>query len=193
MFKEVTLNNLQKQFGYTNGSNLLLQRASVWDKYMGNISQTFVDEIMNLDTCVSDALDYFWGRIFKINRTFEDGDGNLFTLSDDQFREVLKIRAFGTVWQGDILSMNEFLGNLFKDRGICYMRDNLDMTVQWYVFYFSLEDWERYLFTTQDILPRCAGIGTGVYELSEDFLGFYGTEYQPFDQAPFFTTSNSNN
>lgn len=190
MFKEVTLNTLQKQFGYTNGSNLLLQRASVWDMYMGDISKTFVKEIMNIDTCVSEALDYFWGRILKISRTFEDENNNLFSLTDDQFREVLKIRAFGAVWQGDAISMNEFLQNLFKDRGICYMRDNLDMTVQWYVFYFKLEAWERYLFTTQDILPRCAGIGTGIYELSDDFLGFDGTEYQPFDQAPFFTSNS---
>lgn len=184
MFQEVSLNVLQKQYGYTNLSDLILKRAAVWDKYMGNISQTFVNEILDYNTCIPEALDYFWGKMLKITRNFEGKDGQVFTLNDDQFREIIKIRAFGTTWQGDILSMNTFLANLFKDRGKAYLIDNLDMTVQIYAFEFELEDWERYLFTTQDILPRPAGIGTDIYQIATaDTFGFYGSDYQPFDQG----------
>lgn len=187
MFKEVTLNTLQKQFGYTNGSDLLLRRAAVWDKYFGNISETFVREILDYNTCIPEALDWFWGKMLKITRNFTGEDGEIFTLNDDQFREIIKIRAFGTTWQGDILSMNVFLQNLFKDRGNAYLLDNLDMTVQIFVFDFILDDWETYLFTTQDVLPRPAGVGTKIYQIdTENTFGFYGSDFQPFNQGVFW-------
>lgn len=187
MFREISLNTLQKQYGYTNISDLILKRAAVWDKHMGNISETFVKEILDYNTCIPEALDYFWGKILKITRNFNDADGSLFTLNDEQFREIIKIRAFGTTWQGDILSMNTFLGNLFKDRGNAYLLDNLDMSVQIFVFDFILEDWELYLFTTQDVLPRPAGVGTRIYQLdTENTFGFFGSNFQPFNQGVFW-------
>ncbi len=187
MFREISLNTLQKQYGYTNISDLILKRAAVWDKHIGNISETFVKEILDYNTCIPEALDYFWGKILKITRNFNDADGNLFTLNDEQFREIIKIRAFGTTWQGDILSMNTFLGNLFKNRGNAYLLDNLDMSVQIFVFDFILEDWELYLFTTQDVLPRPAGVGTRIYQLdTANTFGFFGSNFQPFDQGVFW-------
>jgi hypothetical protein len=187
MFQEISLNVLQKQYGYTNFSDLILKRSAVWDKYMGNISETFVREILDYNTCIPEALDYFWGKILKITRNFSAADGSVFSLTDDQFREIIKIRAFGTTWKGDILSMNVFLKNLFKDRGNAYILDNLDMTVQIFVFDFILEDWESYLFTTQDILPRPGGVGTKIYQLdTENTFGFYGSDFQPFNQGVFW-------
>ena len=187
MFQEISLNVLQKQYGYTNFSDLILKRSAVWDKYMGNISETFVREILDYNTCIPEALDYFWGKILKITRNFSAADGSVFSLTDDQFREIIKIRAFGTTWKGDILSMNVFLKNLFKDRGNAYILDNLDMTVQIFVFDFILEDWESYLFTTQDISPRPGGVGTKIYQLdTENTFGFYGSDFQPFNQGVFW-------
>lgn len=183
MFKEVALNNLQKQFGYTNVSDLIIKRSEVWDKYLGNISQRFTNEIMNIETCTSEALDNYWGKIFKISRNFYDANNNIMTLTDEQFRKILKIRAFGLTWQGDIKSVNAFLRNIYD--GICYLRDNQDMT-QTYVFYFPLESWERYLFTYKDILPRPAAVKTKIYEITDDLFGFDGSDFQPFDAAPFY-------
>lgn len=186
-FHDVALDTIQKQFAYTNVSDLITRRADVWDKHFGDISRRFVDEILDYNTCVPSALDYFWGKILKISRNFTDVGGNAFSLTDDQFREVIKIRAFGTTWQGDALSMNEFLGNLFHPRGIVYMVDSQDMTTQIFVFSFQLEPWEKYLFTTQDVLPRPAGIGTCILEIdSSTVFGFYGSNFQPFNQGTFF-------
>ncbi len=187
MFQEAALNVLQKQFGYTNVSDLIMKKAAVWDKYLGDISQKFVKEILDYNTCIPEALDYFWGKILKISRNFAAADGTIFSLSNDQFREIIKIRAFGTTWDGTITSMNAFLQNLFKDRGNAYLIDNLDMTVQIFVFDFILEDWESYLFTTQDILPRPAGVGTKIYQIDvENTFGFYGSDFQPFGQGVFW-------
>ena len=190
MFKELTLNVLQKQYGYTNISDLLLKRAAVWDKYIGNISDIFIREVLDFNTCTAEALDNYWGKIFKISRTFKDNNDQTFTLTDEQFREIIKIKAFGISWQGDLASMNAFLYNLFKDRGTCFVVDNQNMTTQMFSFLFTLEDWERYLFTYKDILPRPAGIGTSVIKLSDDLFGFDGSGLQPFNQAPFFSVHN---
>lgn len=188
MFKEATLNVLQQQYGYTNVSDLMVRKAAVWDKYMGNIADRFVSEILDFNTCVPSALDYYWGKILKISRTFTDENDNVFTLTDDQFREVIKIRAFGTTWDGTISTMNLFLKQVFGSRGNVYMWDRQDMTAQIYVFAFRLEDWEKYLFLNKDILPRCAGVLTNIYELTTDTLfGFEGTEYLPFNQGVFWT------
>lgn len=185
-FSQIALDNLQKQFGYTNLSDLLMKRAEVWDNNFGNISEKFRDEILNLDTCVPSALDYFWGRIYRITRTFEDGEGNPMVLSDDLFREILKIKAFGSRWDGCVKSMNEFLSNLFSGRGKVYVIDRQDMKAEVFAFFFNLTDEERYLFKFKDILPRPAGIGVSIFELGDDLLGFYGSDYLPFNDGVFW-------
>lgn len=186
MFKEQSLNVLQQQYGYTNVSDLMMRKAAVWDKYMGNISDRFVSEILNFDTCIPSALDYYWGRILKISRTFDDGNGNTFSLTDDQFRKVLKIRAFGTNWDGTVSTMNTFLKNIFGSKGDVYMWDRQNMSVQIYVFTFLLEDWEKYLYVNKDIFPRPAGIETAIYEIQTGKLfGFINTanNWQPFNEG----------
>lgn len=187
MFRERTLDVLQKQYGYTNISDLLLKKSVVLDAHFGDIAESFVTEILDFDTCIPAALDYYWGKVFKLSRTFTDDEGNEFSLSDAQFRTLIKIRAFGTRWNGSALMMNEFLKELYGDRGTVYMVDRQNMTVQTYVFLFQLEPWERYLFIEKDVLPRPAGIGTAIYEITtEDTFGFHNTELQPFNQGVFW-------
>ena len=187
MFRERTLDVLQKQYGYTNISDLLLKKSVVLDAHFGDIAESFVTEILDFDTCIPASLDYYWGKVFKLSRTFTDDEGNEFSLSDAQFRTLIKIRAFGTRWNGSALMMNEFLKELYRDRGTVYMVDRQNMTVQTYVFLFELEPWERYLFIEKDVLPRPAGIGTAIYEIpTEDTFGFHNTELQPFNQGVFW-------
>ena len=188
MFREASLDILQKQYTYTNISDLVLRKSAVLDNAFGNISEAFIRDILDFDTCIPDALDYYWGKVFRISRTFTDDDGNEFSLDDNQFRQLIKMRAFATRWDGSAMQMNEFLKDLYKDRGVAYMLDRQNMTVQVYVFMFGLEQWERYLFTQKDILPRPAGIGTDIYEVDiDDLFGFQGTEFQPFNQGVFWT------
>lgn len=188
-FKKITLNCLQKQYGYTNISALMIEKASVYNKYIGNLSQTFGKEILDYNTCVPEALDYFWGRMFKISRVFSDQDGTPFSLNDEQFREIIKICAFGTTWDGSLESINLFLSNLFKDRGRVYLIDPQDMSFELFVFDFELEPWERYLFSKKDILPRPAGVGANILEVTEQFFGF--EKYSQIYESPVtkgFTT-----
>ncbi len=187
MFREASLDVLQQQYGYTNISDLLLKKSDVWDKYAGDVAKRFVNEILDFNTCVPSALDYYWGKILKTSRTFTDENDNEFSLTDEQFREIIKIRAFSTTWDGTVATLNEFLGALFADRGNVYMVDRQDMSAQVYVFTFRLEEWEKYLFLNKDVLPRCAAVGVAIYEVtSDDLFGFNGTDFQPFNQGVFW-------
>lgn len=184
--KQVVLDNLQRQFGYTNLSDLLIKKAEVWDKFFGNFSERFVEEILDFNTCISEALDFYWGRLYGITRTFTDEDGNQFTLDDATFREIIAIKAFGCRWDGTAKSANDFFKNLFKDRGVLYMSDSGTGVLR-YDFIFQLTDLEVYLFTHKDILPREAGIGFEIHVLDvKTTFGFYGTELQPWSQGVLY-------
>ena len=190
MFREQALNVLQQQYGDTTISDLMTRKAGVWDKHMGDIAKQFVADILDFNTCVPSALDYYWGKLLKVSRTFTDMDGNKFSLTDEQFREIIKLRAFATAWDGTITTLNRFLGNLFADRGLVYMIDRQDMNSQIYVFTYRLEEWEKYLFIHKDVLPRVAGVGTAIYELTTDTLiGFQGTDFQSW---PLYTNGIPN-
>lgn len=184
--RQVVLDSLQRQFGYTNISDLLLKKAEVWDKFFGDISSTYVSEILNFDTCISEALDYLWGKIYRISRTFKNEDGETISLTDDEFRRFIKIRAFSCRWKGDIISANEFFSELYKDRGFMYITDVGDLNIR-YEFIFRLTETERYIFSNNDILPHPAGVGLELHELDVDnTFGFYGTELQPWSQGVIY-------
>lgn len=162
-FVEQALNVLERQFGYTNIAALMQKKGEVYNKYVGDLEATFRNEILDIDTCIPNALDYYWGKRFKITRNFYDENDNVLTLSDDLFREIIKIRAFGARWDGAIDSLNEFLGNLFADRGGAYAIDPQNM-YEIYVFNFPLEAEELFLFKYRDVLPRPAGVGIDIVD-----------------------------
>ena len=183
MFREQTLDILQKQYTYTNISDLLTRKADVWDAHFGNASERFIEEVLDFNTCTTDALDNYWGKMLKLSRTFTL-NGETIVLTDDQYREILKIRAFSTRWQGDTVSIDTFMNAIFKDRGLVYVVDAQNMTNLVYNFLFDLEEWEEKLFLYADVLPRVAGTGTEIHIISiSTLLGFNGTELQPFNEG----------
>lgn len=195
-FKEITLNNLQRQFGYTNISDLLIKKSEIWDKRFGNLKDRLVRDIIDVNTCVPSALDNFWGRLYKITRTYVDNLGNTLVLTDDEFREMIKFKQFGSRWNGAIQSMNTFLNDIFKDRGNCYMIDKQDMTVEIFVFEFPLSDVELFLFKEKDILPRPAAVGVDIFEQGKGkWFGFadYATTVYNHTTTGFGDYSGENN
>ena len=122
-FQNACKNVLQRQFLYTNIAKLGQEKAKLWDTFLGDIADRFCEEILNFDTCISSALDY-WGRVFKVPRTFENKDTlEIITLTDEQYREVLKLRTFATLYDGSLKSLNDLLKNRFdkeKQRIISY-------------------------------------------------------------------------
>lgn len=183
-FQNASINVLQRQFLYTNIAKLTQEKAKVWDKYLGDITAKFCEKILNLDTCTSSALDY-WGRVFKTPRTFENKDTlEVITLTDDEYRKILKIKTFSLSYDGSLSSLNDFLYNLFKNRGIVYCVDNLNMSTTTYAFNFVLESWEKYLFKNNDILPRCAGVGKNINIVDSDNKYFGYRVYGQLNDLP---------
>lgn len=183
-FREVTLNHLQRQFGYTNISDLLLKKADVWDRSIGDFKEKLIRDIIDVNTCVPEALDNFWGRLYKITRTYLDNLGNKLVLTDDEFREMIKIKQFGSRWNGSIKSMNDFLNELYKGRGTCYMMDRQDMTVEIFVFEFPLTSVEFFLFKEKDILPRPAAVGVDIIEQGKGkWFGFADYQTTVYNQT----------
>jgi hypothetical protein len=181
-FEEITKNILQFQYDGTNIANLLLNKATVYNKYIGSLTASFRNEILNYNTCTAEALDYIWGKLFKISRVFKNKDGVTFSLTDDQFREIIKIKAFCTDWDGSINTANNFLRELFGERGVVYIIDNQTMNISTYVFKFELEDWEKLLFTKYDILPRPAGVNTEILQIFDRYFGL--REYDDYIDNP---------
>ena len=195
-FEENTINILQRQYLYTNIANLAVNKAKIFDKYITNEQNAFISEILNIKTCSSQALDNYWGKIFKITRTFYNSDTQQeFTLTDDEFREIIYLRAFATSWDGCLFSLNEFLGQLFQERGEVGVIDALNMTTLIFSFDFKLKDWELYLFKNTNILPRPAGVGSQISIINTDQEYFGFASYNLTIQSPItvgFGTYTSN-
>lgn len=171
-YQEVSTNVLQRQFGYTNVAALMIERAKVFDQFLGDIVGDLVNQFFNIDECLPVALDNYWGKLLGITRVFEDGDGNVYTLTDDEFREIIKIKLF--FWDGSLISLNEFFRDIFKDRGTFFAVDTQDMTMIKFVIGFALTANEIAMFTKFDIFPRPAGIGTKIQIIPADqkYFGF---------------------
>ena len=185
--EQIALDNLQRQFGYTNVSDLIMKKAAVWDSYFGDIAEIFEKEILDLDTCIPDALDYYWGKLYKLSRVYINEDDETVSLSDDMFREMLKIRAFGSRWNGTLVQMNEFMNNLFKNRGFVFVTDSQSMSGGLKYDFTKLSQEELWWFTNKDILPRQAGVGLEIHVMEIDStFGFYGTELQPWSQGVLY-------
>ena len=184
--EQIALDNMQRQYGYTNLSYFVMNRAAVWDKFFGKISDTFIKEVLDLDTCSSSALDYYWGKRFKLSRAQKLRTGGIQVFDDETYRKLLKIRAFGCYWDGTPARMNAFLKEMFKDRGEVYMIDSQDMTIR-YEFLFPLKTWEEFVFADLDILPRQAGVGVEIHSFDPDTtFGFTDTGLQPWSQGVLY-------
>ncbi len=193
-YQEVSTNVLQRQFGYTNVAALMIERAKVFDQFLGDIVGDLVNQFFNIDECLPVALDNYWGKLLGITRVFEDGDGNVYTLTDDEFREIIKIKLF--FWDGSLISLNEFFRDIFKDRETFFAVDTQDMTMIKFVIGFTLTPNETAMFSKFDVFPRPAGIGSRIQIVpaAKKYFGFAG--YQTYTESPvtvgFGTYGNGN-
>lgn len=149
---------------------------------------SFFDLIWNVDTAQGYGLDV-WGRIVCVERTvripvtgqeffgFSEAADPLitgfnqapfytgivllqnYTMPDEAYRVVILAKAAANISDGSVRGMNQILKKLFPNRGACYVRDNLDMTLT-YVFDFVLTPVEVATIVQSGVLPRPAGVET---------------------------------
>ena len=148
--------------------------------------QNFFDAIWNVDTAQGYGLDV-WGRIVGVSRVLQlVGDDpfylgfaeattlsafgfnqqpffsgtlltNNFNLSDEAFRVLIFAKALANISDGSTKAINQLLINLFPNRGNCFVRDNLDMTMD-YVFEFVLTPVEQAILGQSNVLPKPVGV-----------------------------------
>lgn len=154
--------------------------------------ENFYDFVWNVLTARGYGLDV-WGRIVGVQRAiqipgsvtlfgFEEAgtswtgfdQGTFYTggsitqnyvLLDDDFRKLILAKAAGNISDGSIVSVNNILMTLFKNRpGPCYVVDGLDMTLT-YTFHFPLTPAELAIVSQLDVLPNAAGVVVNVAQL----------------------------
>lgn len=148
--------------------------------------ENFYDLIWNVATAQGYGLDV-WGRIVGVGRVvavvsaseyigFQEagspggwtgfdqgiwysgsGISDNVLLSDTQFRTLILAKAAGNISDGSIVSMNAILMALFPNRGDVYVRDNLDMSLD-YVFSFPVSPVELTILRMSGVLPNPCGV-----------------------------------
>lgn len=155
--------------------------------------ENFYDFVWNVATAKGWGLDV-WGRIVGAQRAiqipgnvqffgfneagaswtgFDSGGGfysggsitTNYVLADGDFRKLILAKAAGNISDGSIVSVNNILMTLFRNRpGSCYVADGLDMTLT-YTFHFPLTPAEVAIVSQLDVLPNAAGVVVNLVQL----------------------------
>lgn len=194
---------------YANSPRLMYIIDSLFDAIdPSRFAQDFFDVAMNLDTAQGIGLD-IWGRIVGVSRAvsypnpegeyfgFKDGfypfgdrpfysnsGGNsAWELADDAYRQMIMIKAFSNIIYATAPNINKLMKMIFRGKG--YYQIIGDMQAN-YVFEYTLSPFERFLLTETTLIPRPCGVFVGIQEMDIDnYFGFYGSGFKPFDQGVF--------
>jgi hypothetical protein len=168
----------------------IVEAMNQW-KDPGPDIQLLYTDVLDLDTAQGYGLDR-WGRIVGVNRVLNAANGMHFgfaeaqdaaesgfdwgdcffsggpttapTLMDDAlFRTLILAKAASNITDGSGQSYNAILMMLFGDLGSCWIRDGLDMTMQ-YVFSFYLPPLQSAIFFQSGVIPRPTGVSATVIE-----------------------------
>lgn len=82
-------------------------------------------------------------------------------LTLDQQRTALKMIYQKYVTRPSVPQINRILDNAFGDIGTVFVRDGLDMTME-YVFTFNIPPWIEYIIEVLDVLPTPSGVSSTI-------------------------------
>lgn len=177
---------IQSQYKGTNIQTLFTGLDKAFKKYTAQPVAGFLNNIYDLDTAYGIGLD-LWGAVLNFPRVIRGLDEiTYYTLSDNEYRIVLKMLALQTKTRLTIPEINAHLKILFGDCGDAYVIDRQDMTYVNYVFKWKIPGWLRAAFTNYKILPAPMGVGTDFTDYaSEPFIGFAGQNLGNFFNTNF--------
>lgn len=173
---------------------------------------SFYNEMFNILSAQGVGLD-FWGvklgigRNIKIQSTVDENDcfgfdrselnawdtvpffsekeGDVITLEDNAYRELLLIKAAANISRTDIASLENLLERLYSGRGNFYVLEIGTMKLR-YIFEFYLTPYEESLALRRDLPPKPAGVTYEIYQIvPEETFGFEGSEMNGFDNGVF--------
>lgn len=164
---------------------------------------SFFDNIFNIETASGVGLD-IWGNIIGVSRfvpNYQD-DTVVYTLTDEQYRNVLFYKAGANIMDSTLYSLNYLLKKLYPDYQ-CFVRnqnnyvnddgryyDSNPMEIEYVFIDTDLSDLEKSIFSLVGAFGKGAGVHFNLSEYDYDeIFGFYGSELQPFDQGVFYQSS----
>ena len=125
--------------------------------------------------------------------------GDVVTLADNSYRELLLIKAAANISRTDIASLENLLERLYSDRGNFYVLETGTMKLR-YVFEFYLTPFEEALALRRDLPPKPAGVTYEIYQIKpKQTFGFNGSNMNTFNHGVFdpkgvqATYTNTNN
>lgn len=164
---------------------------------------SFFDNIFNIETASGVGLD-IWGNIIGVSRfvpNYQD-DTVVYTLTDEQYRNVLFYKAGANIMDSTLYSLNYLLRKLYPDYQ-CFVRnqsnyvnddgryyDSNPMEIEYVFIDTDLSDLEKSIFALVGAFGKGAGVHFNLSEYDYDeIFGFYGSNLQPFDQGVFYQSS----
>ena len=164
---------------------------------------SFFDNIFNIETASGVGLD-IWGNIIGVSRfvpNYRD-DTVIYTLTDEQYRNVLFYKAGANIMDSTLYSLNYLLKKLYPDYR-CFVRnsnnyvnddgryyDSNPMEIEYVFIDTDLSDLEKSIFSLVGAFGKGAGVHFNLSEYDYDeIFGFYGSNLQPFDQGVFYQSS----
>ena len=164
---------------------------------------SFFDNIFNIETASGVGLD-IWGNIIGVSRfvpNYQD-DTVIYTLTDEQYRNVLFYKAGANIMDSTLYSLNYLLRKLYPDYQ-CFVRnqsnyvsddgryyDSNPMEIEYVFIDTDLSDLEKSIFSLVGAFGKGAGVHFNLSEYDYDeIFGFYGSGLQPFDQGVFYQSS----
>jgi hypothetical protein len=171
------------QYGNSSAIGQLIQGMNT------NIDPTldidgFYNAIFNIDTATGYGLG-IWSRIVGLEQSV------LATLSltDDQLRSLVLLKALSNISFASAPSINQLLQNWLGGGVRAYVQDLGKMQMS-YVFEFELEPYQLAILQNSGIFLRPSGVLSTIIATSYPVFGFkeMGTEWaMGFGQAPFAT------
>lgn len=176
---------------YANSHSLrkLIDEKEAW--YRTNAADFFTDwynNVFNIETATDFGLQ-IWGEILNFPRQGKSKFGNIYYLTTEQYRAILKGQMLKFNMGGTATDVNRWLKVVFGNKTYCL--DNENMTAVPFVFEGQEPTPELlWLLSNVDFLPRPAGVGYKVEIVPESTFGFYGSNLQPFNQGVFYHDYN---
>lgn len=180
------------QWQYDNAPNIksLIESKENW--YAANNEgfwQDIINNFLNIATANNWGLG-LWGKILEVPRIY-NVNGQDVTISTELYRRLIlgKLRLINSdATVPEIMDYCNFVfsNHVTETSYAVLVRDNLDMTVT-YLFNFDPNDEELALIYSRTFFPTPAGVLEDVYITpANQIFGFYGSGFQPFNQAPFW-------
>lgn len=172
----------------------------------------FYQMIFDVETAEGVGLD-IWGRIVGVTRAIkvsaEDflgfygsllepfgqapfwlnvAQSDQYSLTDIAFRRLIMWKALANISTADAATLNKLLALLFQEAEPVYVLETGIMVIR-LVVEFELKPYQRAILRTYGLFAKGAGVGFEWLEVPTPVLGFAGSGFAPFNQAPFFQGS----